>query len=66
MILFEKYNITNGKNEILNGFTQTFNSVDDLLLFLQEHKEHLLSNYRLDSYKIVIRDVWPYVGSEKH
>lgn len=66
MILFEKYNITNGKNEILNGFTQTFNSVDDLLLFLQEHKRHLLSNYRLDSYKIVIRDVWPYVGSEKH
>lgn len=66
MILFEKYNITNGKNELLNGFTQTFNSVDDLLLFLQEHKGHLLSNYRLDSYKIVIRDVWPYVGSEKH
>ena len=60
MILFEKYNITNGKNELLNGLTKTFDNIDDLLEYLQEHKKHLLSNYKLDSYKIVIRDVWPY------
>lgn len=60
MILFEKYNITNGKDELLNGLTKTFDDIDDLLEYLQEHKRYLLSNCKLDSYKIVIRNVWPY------
>ena len=60
MILLEKYLITNGKNELLNGWTETFDNVDDLIDFLKKHKEHLLSNNRLDSYKIVLRNIWFY------
>lgn len=67
MILFEKYNITNGKNELLNGWTETFDNIDDLIDFLKEHKKHLLSNCKLDSYKIVIRNIWLYhKGSDKY
>jgi hypothetical protein len=29
VILFEKYNITNGKNELLNGWTETFDNIDE-------------------------------------
>lgn len=66
MILFEKYNITNGKNELLNGWTETFDNIDDLIDFLKEHKKYLLSNSKLDSYKIVIRNIWLYQkGSDK-
>lgn len=66
MILLEKYNITNGKNEILNAWTKTFNNIDDLLEYLTKRKDHLLSGCKLDSYKIVIRDVWTYQrGADK-
>lgn len=56
MILLEKYNITNGKNELLNGWTTLFNDIDELLDFLQKHKKHLLGG-KLDQYKLVIRNV---------
>lgn len=56
MILLEKYNITDGKDELLNGWTTMFNNVDELLEFLQKHKNHLLGG-KLDQYKLVIRNV---------
>lgn len=56
MILLEKYNITNGKNELLNGWTTLFNDIDELLDFLQKHKKYLLGG-KLDQYKLVIRNV---------
>lgn len=56
MILLEKYNITNGKNELLNGWTTLFNDIDEFLNFLQEHKKYLLGG-KLDQFKLVIRDV---------
>ena len=65
MILIEKYNITNGKNEILNACTHLFNNVDELIEYLEKHKKYLLSDCKLDSYKIVIRDVWNYKGGDK-
>ena len=65
MILFEKYITTNGKNEVLNAWTKLFDNIDELIEYLGKHKEHLLSSGRLDSYKIVIRDVWTYKGSDK-
>lgn len=56
MILLEKYDITNGKNELLNAWTTLFNNIDELLDFLQKHKEYLLGG-NLDQYELVIRNV---------
>lgn len=56
MILLEKYDITNGKNELLNGWTRLFNNIDELIDFFKENKEHLFGG-KYDQYKLVIRDV---------
>ena len=56
MILLEKYDITDGKNELLNGWTTLFNDIDELLNFLKEHKKYVLGG-KYDQYKLVIRDV---------
>ena len=56
MILIEKYDITNGKNELLNSWTTLFNNIDELINFLKENKEYLLGG-KLNQYKLVIRDV---------
>lgn len=56
MILLEKYNITNGKNELLTGWTTLFKDVEDLINFLNEHKSHLLGS-KLDRYQLIIRNV---------
>ena len=56
MILIEKYDITNGKNELLNSWTTLFNNLDELINFLKENKEYLLGG-KLNQYKLVIRDV---------
>ena len=56
MILLEKYNITNGRNELLDGWTTLFNNVDELIEFLQKNKKHLLGG-KLDQYKLVIRNI---------
>ena len=56
MILLEKYDITNGKNELLTGWTTLFKDVEDLINFLNEHKNHLLGG-KLDRYQLIIRNV---------
>lgn len=56
MILLEKYNITNGKNELLTGWTTLFKDVEDLINFLNEHKNYLLGG-KLDRYQLIIRNV---------
>lgn len=56
MILLEKYNITNGKNELLTGWTTTFNCIEDVLSFLISKQPYLIGS-KLDKYQIVIRNI---------
>lgn len=56
MILLEKYNITNGKNELLTGWTKVFNCSEDVVSFLKS-REQCLFGGKLDKFQIVIRNI---------
>lgn len=52
-IIFEKYCIENNKNELLNAWTKVFNNLDEVINYINENKNYVLSK----GYKIVIRSV---------
>lgn len=52
-LLFEKFEIVGNSEKNLPRWTEIFNNIDELLKFLNEHKDYLIS----DGYSIKIRSI---------
>ncbi len=65
-ILFEKYDIENNKNKLLEDWSKVFDNIDDLFEFLEKNKYALVGEGYIGKFKIVIKDIEVYEKNDRY